>query len=93
MKLPTKKIKIGNNDDKTPDSAYGSKSTGGSNTFLTISHHTDDAASVSTASSLMTSSPKSPRYIQRNPVTGSGINDPLFKPKKGSFRQGNKFSS
>lgn len=35
------------------------------------------------------SSPKSPRYIQRNPVTGSGIDDKMFKPRKGSFRKGN----
>lgn len=92
-------IKKGNNDDKTPDSAYGTKSSGSNaNIHFTFSQHHDDAASTTNSnnttsacsSSLMTaSSPKSPRYIQRNPVTGSGIDDKMFKPRKGSFRKGN----
>lgn len=91
--------KKGNNDEKTTDSAYGTKSSGSNaNIHFTFSQHHDDAASTTNStnttsacsSSMMNvSSPKSPRYIQRNPVTGSGIDSQMFKPRKGSFRKGN----
>lgn len=82
---------IGNNatDNKTPDSAYGTKSSG-SNTNIQFSFTNDDAMSTSnsTNTSSLMASPKSPRYIQRNPVTGSGINDPRPRSRQ-NYRKGN----
>ncbi|XP_063708623.1 microtubule-associated protein Jupiter isoform X2 [Culicoides brevitarsis] len=94
--------RFSNNDAKTPDSAYGTKSSGSNaNIHFTFSQHQDDTASTTNStnttsacsSSVMTaSSPKSPRYIQRNPVTGSGIDGEAFKPRKGSFRKANGYN-
>uniref|UniRef100_A0A336L925 CSON006311 protein n=1 Tax=Culicoides sonorensis TaxID=179676 RepID=A0A336L925_CULSO len=73
-------ISKSHNDEKTPDSAYGTKSSGSNaNIHFTFSQHHDEIASstnsTNTTSSMMSaSSPRSPRYVQRNPVTGSAAN-------------------
>lgn len=82
----------GNNvaDHKTPDSAYGTKSSG-SHSNIQFSFTNDDAMSTtnSTNTSSLMASPKSPRYVQRNPVTGSGFDDPRPRSRQSS-RRGNK---
>lgn len=83
--------RTGNNVvDKTPDSAYGTKSSG-SHSNIQFSFTNDDAMSTtnSTNTSSLMASPKSPRYIQRNPVTGSGIDDPRPRSRQSS-RRGNQ---
>lgn len=81
----------GNNtgDFKTPDSAYGTKSSG-SHSNIQFSFQNDDAMSTtnSTNTSSLMASPKSPRYVQRNPVTGSGFDDPRPRSRQ-NHRRGN----
>lgn len=81
---------IGDNAvDKTPDSAYGTKSSG-SHSNIQFSFTNDDAMSTtnSTNTSSLMNSPRSPRYIQRNPVTGAGYDDARPRSRQ-SCRKGN----
>ncbi|XP_021705619.1 microtubule-associated protein Jupiter isoform X1 [Aedes aegypti] len=49
--------------------------------------------SPKSSSSSTVSSPRSPRFAQRNPVTGNGVEDYADKPRKPSSRRGGNWSS
>lgn len=55
--------------------------------------NTNLIASPKSSSSSTVSSPRSPRFAQRNPVTGNGVEDYADKPRKPSSRRGGNWSS
>lgn len=71
-----------------PTTIASSSSSSNRITTAATNTNTHFIASPKSSSSSTVSSPRSPRFAQRNPVTGNGVEDYADKPRKPSSRRG-----